>query len=113
MITVVVLVTVIGGGFSMVYVYRLLATAVAKVLAKVLEAGETATPPEVSVTAAAYGVIASAGNVGTVAGGLSATAASSYATTSLVNEAAAVPEALLPFAAPFNVVAAFAAAAAL
>ena len=41
MITVVVLVTVIGGGFSMVYVYRLLATAVAKVLAKVLEAGET------------------------------------------------------------------------
>ena len=71
------------------------------------------TGPLVSVTAAAYGVTASPGNVGTVAGGLSATAASSYATTSLVNAAAAVPEALLPFAAPFNVVAVFAAAAAL
>ena len=71
------------------------------------------TGPLVSVTAATCGVIESAGNVGTIAGGLSATAVSSYATTSLAKEAAAVPAAMLPFAAPFNVKAAFAAVAAL
>ena len=71
------------------------------------------TGPMVSVTAATCGVIGSAGNVGKVLGGLSATAASRYVTTSLAKEAAAVPAALLPFAALFIVVAAFAAAAAL
>ena len=109
--TVVVLLTVTGGGFAATAVYRLLATALAKVDAKeVLKADDEGEEPafELSVfTAAASGVTASAGKVGTIAGGLPATAASSYATTSLANDAADVPAAPSPFAALFTVVAAF------
>ena len=87
---------------------KLLETTVLTSLAPVTDTGSI-----VSVTAADCGVTGSDGNVGKIAGGLSAKAASSYATTSFVKEAAAVPAALLPFAAPFNVVAVFAAAATL